>query len=240
MCFLAFNGAGLQDFLSDPTAVGGAAAALAAMALGIYAAKYGHLVRLTYTLPIRCVISCRLVTIVLVLTLPGPQHLLRVSTLALALERYDATVTAIKNRELVCLYMWLRIVVAALQLTNITSQPPLIRDTSRKSAILHPWAALKGLLSKPADFTLEGIVLNSAVRQRLQNITIATARARQYKFVFVCSQLLTHQVAVSASDAPWSSGHRQDAIRSSSCAAGAVVIILLLEDNIILLTIIIL
>lgn len=110
-------GTGIRGFLQEPTAVASAAAALAAVALGVYGAR------------------------------------------------------ATAN-------------VAGQYAAARLGKPPLIRETSRRSVILHPWAAIRKLFSKPAGNPLDGIVLNNAIRERLQTITIATARARQYKSQF--------------------------------------------------------
>jgi SpoVK/Ycf46/Vps4 family AAA+-type ATPase len=71
-----------------------------------------------------------------------------------------------------------------------------VRDTSRQSFILHPWQRVKRLFEKvqrsssffisllqmtvAAESVLEGIILRPDLQKRLQGITIATARARQY------------------------------------------------------------
>ena len=73
-----------------------------------------------------------------------------------------------------------------------------MRDTSRQSAILHPVARLQRLFAKAdrligemlpsqlqayfvaAASVLDGIILEPALQKRLQGITVATSRARQY------------------------------------------------------------
>eukprot|EP00051_Salpingoeca_urceolata_P035458 m.29715 g.29715 ORF g.29715 m.29715 type:complete len:582 (+) comp9244_c0_seq1:37-1782(+) len=71
--------------------------------------------------------------------------------------------------------------VAQQYLTNRLSQPPLIRDTSRRSALLHPVKTLKSIATKSTGDVLEGVVLKPSMQKHLQSITIATAHTRRHK-----------------------------------------------------------
>ena len=68
--------------------------------------------------------------------------------------------------------------VAAQHVTRRLAVPPLVRETSRKSLLLNPIAALRSGFRSKAD-PLEGIILPPTTTERLKDITIATANARQ-------------------------------------------------------------
>jgi ATPase family AAA domain-containing protein 3A/B len=68
--------------------------------------------------------------------------------------------------------------VAAQQVTRRLAVPPLVRETSRKSLLLNPIAALRSGFRSKGD-PLEGIILPPMTTERLKDITIATANARQ-------------------------------------------------------------
>lgn len=59
-------------------------------------------------------------------------------------------------------------------------QPPLVRETSRTNAVLHPLRALRNSFRKVGDAPLEGIVLEKSMKKQLQDVTIATAHTRRH------------------------------------------------------------
>eukprot|EP00045_Choanoeca_perplexa_P002346 m.24014 g.24014 ORF g.24014 m.24014 type:complete len:575 (-) comp11464_c0_seq1:124-1848(-) len=70
--------------------------------------------------------------------------------------------------------------VASQYLQRRLSKPPLIRETSRKSLLLNPWASLKSMVSSPKGNPLEGMVLNGKTEEQLANVTISTANTRSH------------------------------------------------------------
>lgn len=69
--------------------------------------------------------------------------------------------------------------VVAQHVSRRLATPPLVRETSRKSAVLHPIQAVKSTFAKRSADPLEGIILTPSTTERLKDVTIATANTRQ-------------------------------------------------------------
>jgi ATPase family AAA domain-containing protein 3A/B len=60
------------------------------------------------------------------------------------------------------------------------TMPPLVRETSRKSAVTNPVAAIRSAFSKPQEASMSDMILEESLERRLRDITVSTARTRRH------------------------------------------------------------